>query len=544
MGETRTQRSWLVAAVVVAAVYAAGMNDFLAVRSDSGLYLALGRSLAEGRGMEFNGVQMWGVPPGLPLLIAACLRVAGDHYWLINMVLRAMGVGIALAASGTVWHLAADLPQDRRRRLAIATLLVVGLSERLFIGAAHILTDVPFSFLIAAGLYAFVRARRGHWAWCLAGAVLMLAATLTRLLGPLFFIRKDRRGHLLATAAGGLILAGGTWAWMACVRPLADPQGLDYMRAVDPERFNIFGEFLWIQVGAGLIRFPDALCEALVGQQLAWINLVPTALVLVGLVAAARRRQWLAVVPAFFYIAFLLVWGFGAVAPRYLLPAMPMLAYALLLGVDEVTARLRRRTSGKGEPGADSAAGRSSPAWAGTRREEGTVPPAVAQGTSWRPRIAAVTVAAAVCLAISLPKVARDIYWLRQPRFYAAYEHGKWQDVLDLGRYLAEAGRPETDWVATPDPSLVHYLSRLRVVAKPLWEKHGPWDAQAIPPDAYAEAVVRTGVRFVVAQANAKDSSGKDWSGPAMDRLAATGVFLPPRRFGNLALYERRPAGG
>jgi hypothetical protein len=29
-----------------------------------------------------------------------------------------------------------------------------------------------------------------------------------------------------------------------------------------------------------------------------------------------------------------------------------------------------------------------------------------------------------------------------------------------------------------------------------------------------------------------------------MERLAATGAFLPPKPFGNLALYERRPAGG
>ena len=46
------------------------------------------------------------------------------------------------------------------------------------------------------------------------------------------------------------------------------------------------------------------------------------------------------------------------------------------------------------------------------------------------------------------------------------------------------------------------------------------------------------GARFVAVPA---DEQG--WSGPVMDRLAATGAFLAPKAFANLALYERRPVG-
>ena len=511
-----SRRPWVMAVAALVAAYAAGLNDSWAIKPDSGLYLALGRSLAEGRGMEFNGVQMWAIPPAVPLLIAACLHLAAGHYWLINLVLRLMGLGTALAASATVWRLGEDLPADRRNRLALGTLLVAGFSARLFADATTILTDVPFAFLVSLGLYSFVRADRGHWGWCLAGAAAFLAATMARLLGGMLFLgaviamlpllRKDRRRHLLATVAGGAILVAGTSVWMTYVRPLADPGGADYMAAVYPDRFNPLTEALWVQVAKGLTLMPGAMCEAITGQELAWINLVAAAMVAFGLIAAQRRGQWLVVWPVFAYGLFLLVWGSGAAAPRYLLPAMPILAYALLLGVDELGEWLR--------------------------------------GPRPQPRIAPVKIIVAVCLAISLPKVARDIYWMRQSDFYAAYDHGKWQAVVDLSRHLARSGRPESDCVATPDPAIVHYLSRLRVLVRPLWEKHGPWDAQAIPPDVYADAVVRSGARWVVVPTDRKDCAGKDWSGPALERLAATGAFLPPRAFGNLALYERRPAGG
>jgi len=59
----------MVLAIVVALAYALAINDQWAIKGDSALYLALGRSLAEGRGMEYNGQQMWGTPPAIPGLV-------------------------------------------------------------------------------------------------------------------------------------------------------------------------------------------------------------------------------------------------------------------------------------------------------------------------------------------------------------------------------------------------------------------------------------------------------------------------------------------
>jgi len=527
------RRAWLIAAGILAMAYLAGVNDSWAVKPDSGLYLALGRALAEGRGMEFDGVQMWAIPPGLPLLVAACLAVTPDHYWLINLVLHLMALGTAVVASATAWRLGDDLPPERRGLLTLAVLLVVGLSARLFVDASQILTDVPFSFFVALGVYGFVRAGRGHWAWAMAGSAALLAATMTRLLGPLFFLgaavaaaapgrrafallrrqgrlaagphafagasmAPGRRGLLLALLAGGLLLVAGTWFWMAAVRSQADPQSPDYLAAVSAEQFNLLSGRLWVQVVKGLARLPAAACKALVGQELAWVNLVPAALIVFGWVTAARRRQWIAVLPPVFYIGFLLVWGHAAVAARYFLPVLPMLAYGLLLGADEL-GHVRR--------------------------------------TPWLPRAAPVVIATALCLAVSLPKVARHVYWMRHPQFYAVYDHGKWKDAVDLGRHLAARGRSEADGVITPDPTLVHYLSRLRVWTRPLWERCRPWEAEAIPPDAFAEAAVRSGMRFVVVPTDVEG-----WSGLVAERLAQAGVYEAPRReFGRLALYERRP---
>ena len=95
-------RRWLPAvALGLAILYGLAVNGHWAIRPDSGIYMTLGRSLAEGRGMEFCGRQSWGYPPLVPFLIAGCRWLAGQHaMWLINAMMSLFGVGTALAALG------------------------------------------------------------------------------------------------------------------------------------------------------------------------------------------------------------------------------------------------------------------------------------------------------------------------------------------------------------------------------------------------------------------------------------------------------------
>ena len=158
-------------------------------------------------------------------------------------------------------------------------------------------------------------------------------------------------------------------------------------------------------------------------------------------------------------------------------------------------------------------------------------------------RRAAVLIAAAICLAISIPKVAREIYWARSPDFYRVYDHGKWQDFVAVAQYLRERGRPDADEVIGPATTVIHYLSGLRVATDLLAPGYPPWDPTSGPPQVFAEAAARGTSRFVIVPTDAPD-----WSGPAMAAIEAGGAFGPPRLFGvgpgeplgRLAVYERR----
>jgi 4-amino-4-deoxy-L-arabinose transferase-like glycosyltransferase len=518
-------RRWLPAIVLaIAVLYALAVNGQWAIRPDSGLYLALGRSLADGRGMEFNGQQTWGIPPLLPGLVAACRLLAGPHFlWLLNGLISLCALGTALAMTGVVNRLTPSLSDRARSQLIVGTLLVTGLSARLFADATRILTDVPFAFFFLLCVYAFVRSRDGHWAWCLLGTAAILIATAARLASLALFPpvvlavvlawgRPGYRKRLLATGCSAVLVAAAFGLWLWAVRGQADPGSADYFQGAEARVGNIVQPAYWSRMLDGVLRLPQALADVLTDQKMYGVNLVPAALIAVGMVAAARRRQWIVVLPVVCYVAFLIAWAAeAAVAARYLLPVMPLCAYLLVVGA---------RWTG-------SAAVR----WSRHEKVRRAVPHAVA------------AVAVVFCLAVSLPRSFRSIYWARHEDFYRLYEHGDWEDVIHVSQALRHRGRPETDVVATPEFTVVHYLTRLRVVTGPLWEHEGKtvgmWNPEAIPPRVFADAVVAREARFLVIPT---DEAG--WSDAALEALAETGAFGPPQPFGDLALLERRAAAG
>jgi len=166
--------------LVLAGLYLVAVNDHWAPKPDSALYMGLGRSLAEGRGMAFNGRQEWGIPPAAPFLIAACRYVAGPHDWPANLCMTLMGLGVVVFAWLGVRRLSADLPASARGAVEVGTLAAAGLSARLFIDSARILTDVPCAFFLMVAFWAVVRARSGRAAWYVAGAMAAALAVLAR----------------------------------------------------------------------------------------------------------------------------------------------------------------------------------------------------------------------------------------------------------------------------------------------------------------------------------------------------------------------------
>ena len=517
--DPKERRHAILVFAALAILYLLTLNNQWAIEPDSAVYLTLGRSIAEGRGMEYNGAPAWGVPPALPLLIAGSRLLFGPAYWPINLAISLFGLGTAFLAYLTVRRLASEVGADDVR-LALAALLITGSSARLLVDSTRILTDVPCTFFVALGLYAFVRARQGHWAWCWAGLGAMLLATALRLpagviLVGLFvglaleFRREGYRGRLLATLAGMVGVAVGALAWWFLVRGRSIG-GPDYF-------VTIFGRFRfdlwerWVQVAEGLFRLPGALCEAITGQELQWFNVVPTALILFGLWTAARRGQWVLVCPVLAYVAFLLGLGGSAVAPRYLLPALPMLTYLLLVGTHEAARRvLGRRRVAPGSP------------------------------TGIKRRRLALAVVVGFCMAVSLPKAAREVYRMRRPNFYETYERGRWKSWIDLGRHLADRREKglvaPADRVLAPEASIMHYLTGLRTDAQ-VYQAHplqflgyGP----PFPADVFIDLAAAGPWRFVVLP-----TDKGAWSTEAIRSLETTGAFLlPPTAFDGLLLYE------
>jgi 4-amino-4-deoxy-L-arabinose transferase-like glycosyltransferase len=519
--DPKERRHAILVFAALAILYLLTLNNQWAIEPDSAVYLTLGRSLAEGRGLEYNGGPAGGIPPLLPVLVAGSRLLFGPAYWPINLLVSLSALGTVIFAYLAVRRLASEVGADDVR-LALAALLITGTSARLLVDSTRILTDVPCAFFVTLGLYAFVRARQGHWAWCWAGLGAMLLATAARLpagviLVGLFvglaleFRREGYRRRLLATLVGMGGVAAGSLAWWFLVRGRSIG-GPDYFVTIF-ERFQLRFQARWIQLGEGPLRLPGALCEAITGQELQWFNVVPTALMLFGLWTAARRGQWVLVCPVLAYVAFLLGLGGSAVAPRYLLPVMPMLVYALVVGTVETVTRLGGRTACPPERFA-------------------------------RRRRVALAVVTAFCVAVSLPKAVREVFRMRRLDFYETFERGKWKGTVDLGRYLGslrESGLAgPADRVLAPAPAIVHYLSGLRTDFE-VWYPEAdrflgygpPWS-----PADFARLAAAGPWRFVILPTNKGT-----WSEDAVCAIEATGAFrLPPERFEGFVLYERLPA--
>ncbi|HET6441731.1 MAG TPA: glycosyltransferase family 39 protein [Phycisphaerae bacterium] len=532
--DPKERRHAILVFAALAILYLLTLNNQWAIEPDSAMYLTLGRSIAEGRGMEYNGAPAWGVPPLLPVLIAGSRLLFGPAYWPINLLISLSALGTVIFAYLAVRRLAPEVGADDVR-LALAALLITGTSARLLVDSTRILTDVPCTFFVALGLYAFVRARQDHWAWCWAGLGAMLLATAARLPAgvilvgsfvgvALEFRREGYRRRLLATLAGMGGVAVGVLGWWFLVRGRSIG-GPDYfVRISEWFRFDLWER--WIQVAEGPFRLPGALCEAITGQELQWFNVVPTALILFGLWTAARRGQWVLVCPVLAYVAFLLGLGGSAVAPRYLLPVMPMLVYALVVGTVELAAWVSRCSA----VAVRTARSRRRRTPERTARRRRTV-------------LAVVTV---FCVAVSLPKAVREVVRMHRPDFYETYEGGKWKGNVELGQYLAslrESGLAgPTDRVLAPAPAILHYFSGLPTDSQVYWK---PTDFRLCfdppaPPADFVKAFSQGSWRFVVLPTNKGT-----WSKDAVRAIEATGAFrLPPERFRGLVLYARLPAEG
>jgi len=304
---------------------------------DDGLYVALGKALAEGRG--YVSLHLPGEPPGVhypplyPAVLATLWRVWPD--FPANVLLFRLFDAAAMGAAG--WALALHASRTELRwDLRYLTLLAALLAFPLLAIVGVRFSEPLFLALFGGAILTVERDEVGLGRGAVAGALAGLA-TLTRSIGlaavvgiPWALWLRGRRAAAAASFVAGAMLAVPWWLWIATHADAIDP--------VLVANYGTYGQFA-AQAGAtGVLAglnlqafspFPRLLLPG--APQAAWYLL--TALLagvgVVGVVALRRRVPVLlwVLVP---YVAIVVMWPFTP--DRFMWILLPWLGLFLLAG--------------------------------------------------------------------------------------------------------------------------------------------------------------------------------------------------------------------
>src|SRR5436305_5324914 len=89
-------RVWAMLVVGIAALYLLMYNPFWVPGGDSELYIAVARSLAQGKGYSFNGHFVGISPPGWPLLLAGLMKISPTFGFFKLMTIAFMSFALGL----------------------------------------------------------------------------------------------------------------------------------------------------------------------------------------------------------------------------------------------------------------------------------------------------------------------------------------------------------------------------------------------------------------------------------------------------------------
>jgi hypothetical protein len=429
--------TWLVLAAV-AGIYLLGTGGQWWPTKDSAMYLTLGRNLAAGRGYVANGQACNYYSPGLPWLIAPFYLVASEPIWLLNLAMSLAGV----ATLALVW---ASMRRWTDPTTALIVTVVTAVSYRFYLSAHAILSDQPFALLFWLAIYAWLRMRRGSWAWAVLAAAASFAAAWIRAPGLLALtalaiglamqLRADRTRRF--TAAGVVFLAA------------AASVGIQYLwaKALVPDQAPVYSRHLarpdsWVlhllfQIALGLRNTLEVLSEALIAQEFIFSVGIP-ALVLwgLGMWRQTRRGWWLG--PAavvLFFAALILLTGGWAVRSRFAIPVVPFLVLQVLEGLAWLVQRValakraeRRRAAGKA-------------AW----------------------------IFLGICVAMNFVKVGRWVAWYTPSSYLAGYParqpEGDHHQTFQVAEILNAADAPPGPLAVTShQATILHFLTDRRFV--------------------------------------------------------------------------------
>ena len=450
-------RRRLLAGLVV--LYLLGFNGQWRLEPDSGLYLTIGRNLAEGRGYTYHGVSHHLAYPGLPWLFAATFKVFGTGTLLPAHVIL---LGCGLATLGLTYRLF-DLHAGRST--AVLMTLALGVSRTFYRYNFELLSDVPFLMGVMAFLVGYEavffrrfdrdvredlpgqRARPRWFDWVLLVVGLLVAMMMRPTMWALLlavvasvvlsmFRRPVRKARLAAgvTILGAAVVAGILFFTLDPRRgdrshssDLAGDYEFAFLEALGKSSHRMTERVrtnLWevLHPSASEAVFGIEFGHLDVGPYAISVSAVPSLLCVAAALLVFRRRLlwgvWVSVT--------LLMMAVTVVHVRYFLQVMPLMLYGWWLAIVWINRRAAAR---------------------------GTVP-----AFRWA---AAASVAVMGGLAgVNLLRVANLVLEQRRVPFLAHYRDGKYAAVPRLAE-LVRGQTPDDGWVLAPQKfgRVLTYLS-------------------------------------------------------------------------------------
>jgi hypothetical protein len=516
-------RHWIFAAIVL--LYAAGFTGRWRVAPDSGLYMSLGRNLAEGQGFVYHGETHTRYEPGLPLVISASYRLFGpDRY----APLLAFVLACTLAALWLTYRL---MLRHAGRPTAVLVTALFAVCETCLRYGFQIVTDTPFLVAMLVYLLGYerlvghaaaptgetqpARTRRALPGW-LGWPMLAVAMFLMSMFRPstMTFVgavglatawhvlRGPRRlRHILI----GLLTLACFWSFR-----VVDPRRTSAGQAVTREDRLI--RLLTTDRAFALNRIatetvPDfveeILPEAVFGIELGTglDTLASLALMGAGLALFRRHPLWGAWTAATFFQCM-----FWLPRERYMLPVLPLLIYAVWRGA----------------------------AWLASR-------PGV------RPRAAAIGLALLGLLYLG-PNLVKDVAFLVEQRRVgidgAGAGDAQFAPYLQMAREIRQRVG-EGDMVLATDHYELSYFSRRRV-------EESPWSLRWPPTERQQQAFFEKAAAAPAIYAVLPDTNGKPVVAGLIEKLgmrpgeAIARVERPPDEDGDvpppLTLHRLKPA--
>ena len=322
---------------------------------DDAVYLLLARALRDFRYEDLHFAGTPGhvlYPPGYPALLAMWGAVGSTRF----DALVVLGILASVVSLGLVWLV---LRGVIGRPLAILSLATLAVNPYLVTKSAEIAAEAPYMALSLLSLWLLAGEKEPGARRLMLTGLIAIAATLTRGVGVALLAalivhwlleRRWRSAGILAM--GGLATVGGWFAWTSRAPELT--AGKSYL--ADAVHRGGGGEPAWIGevlFGRVIDNVPAYLTVSLPYRlpiptlEGTWVDNAAGALLSTAGLAVGTWVLWRLWRPAALYLiayaGLLAVWPWQV--GRFLIPLLPLLVPAVLLGLRELLLRMRPRWS-------------------------------------------------------------------------------------------------------------------------------------------------------------------------------------------------------